>query len=352
MAHFDYQKLLIDTEMSVFEAMGRLDEAGQRILFLAPGGRLTGVLADSDVRRYILRGGDLNGPVANAANHKPKTLPVEHRAQAQDFLRRHAIDALPLVDADGLVQDIVLANTQGLIPATQALDLPVVIMAGGLGTRLYPYTKILPKPLIPVGDSPILELVIGRFHRFGCRRFILLVNYKKNMIKSYFSEIERDYELEYVEEDQPLGTGGGLHLLKGQLDTPFFLTNCDVLIDADYADILKQHRKAGNEITMVCAMKHYTIPYGVVELDDTGGLKNIQEKPAMNFMTNTGMYLVQPSVLNHIEPGKSQGFPDIIAARMAAGGRTGVYPVSDGSWMDMGQLEELEDVRRRLQQEN
>ena len=144
----------------------------------------------------------------------------------------------------------------------------VEMMAGGLGTRLYPYTKILPKPLIPVGEQPIAELIIDRFRGFGCHRFTMVVNYKKGMIKSYFGDLEKDYTLDFVDETQFMGTGGGLCLLKGKVDSPFFFTNCDTLLDLDFGDLYEKHHERGNLITMVCALKHYTVPYGVVELGE------------------------------------------------------------------------------------
>ena len=153
-----------------------------------------------------------------------------------------------------------------------------------------------------------------------------------------------------MDEDEPLGTGGGLGLLKGKIDETFLLTNCDILIDADYADMVKLHKRQGNAVTIVCAMKHFTIPYGVVEMEEGGSLRGFAEKPEMNYLTNTGMYLVEPDVVEHIEDGVRQGFPDIIEQCRGRGGRIGIYPVSEGSWMDMGQLEELEKMRRRMEE--
>lgn len=343
------EELIIDGKMSTLDAMRRLEETGRRILFIAPGGKLEAVLTDSDVRKFILKGGDLARPAAEVANHHPKSLPVESRSAAREYLQTHSIEALPLLSKSGAIVDIVFLNElDGAVRSGPMLEVPVVVMAGGLGTRLYPYTKILPKPLIPVGEVPIIELVIQKFTAFGCRDFTVIVNYKKNMIKSYFSELELDYSLSWVDEDTPLGTGGGLCLLKGKMQGPFFLTNCDILIDADYSDIHAFHQKSGNAITMVCAMKQFTIPYGVIELDAAGGLAAISEKPQMNYLTNTGMYLVEPAVVEAMEDGLAQGFTDVIAKCKAAGGRIGVYPVGEGSWMDMGQLEELEAMRRKF----
>lgn len=341
--------LIIGEEMPVLQAMQRLDETGRRILFIAPGGRLAAVLTDSDVRKYILRGGDLAGPVRDMANYSPKSLLVEQRGGAKEFLLKNSIDAVPLLDKQGGMVDIVFMNDVDDVATRKQLTLPVVIMAGGLGTRLYPYTKILPKPLIPVGETPIIELIIDNFHDYGCSDFTLIVNHKRNMIKSYFADTPKEYALHFVDEEEPLGTGGGLSLIKDSMKETFFFTNCDTLINADYADVVQYHEKQGNAVTMVCAMKHFTIPYGVVELDGAGAYSRIAEKPEYNLMTNTGMYLVEPEVLGYVQDGVRQGFPDIVDKCCAAGLRVGVYPISEGSWMDMGQLEELEEMRRRME---
>ena len=345
------EDLFITGEMPAIQAMQKLDETGRRILFVAPEGLLQGVLTDSDIRKFILRGGDLSRPVSEVANYRPKSLPLDQQHTAQEFLAHNFIDAVPLVNAQGYIEEVVFqGDFSAGTGAKPALDMPVVVMAGGLGTRLYPYTKILPKPLIPIGEVPIVELVLQKFGGFGCNRSFLVVNYRKNMIKSYFADLNGGYDITWVEEEEPLGTGGGLCLLKGQVQETFFLTNCDILIDADYADIAAFHKKNGNCITMVCAMKQYTIPYGVVELTPQGNFASISEKPQMNFLTNTGMYVVEPEVLAQIEDGKRQGFPDIIEGCRALGGKVGVYPVGDACWMDMGQMEELDEMRRRFEQ--
>ncbi len=344
------EELIVDGALPAIDAMRRLSETGRRIVFIAPGRVLKAVLTDSDVRKFILRGGNLASPVSAVANHSPKWLPVEERARAREVMNRHSIEALPLLDKAGRIADIVFVQDLGGVHIQKSLDMPVVIMAGGLGTRLYPYTRILPKPLIPVGEVPIVERVMDKFAAFGCTRFTLVVNYRKNMIKSYFADSGAAYTIDYAEETEPLGTGGGLCLLKGRMNGTFFLTNCDILIDADYADIAAFHQKQQNDITMVCATKQYVLPYGVVELDESGGFAGLSEKPRMNFLTNAGMYVVQPGVVEHTPDGVNQGFTDIIAQCRARGGRVGVYPVSENSWMDMGQMEELDEMRRKLEQ--
>ncbi|MCI6740632.1 MAG: NTP transferase domain-containing protein [Bacteroidales bacterium] len=342
------EEFCIGEDLTVLEAMKKLDETGQRILFVAPEGVLKGVVTDGDIRKFILRGGQLEDAASQAYNYHPISLPLARRGEAKRVLEEKGIDALPILDTRGRIADIVFAT--GLdVDNRKRAGLPVVIMAGGLGTRLYPYTKILPKPLIPVGEVPILEHIINRFHEFGCQDFHLVVNYKKNMIKSYFNDLDKSYQVHYVDEEEPLGTGGGLCLLKGKIDSTFFLSNCDILLDADFGDIYEYHKKMGNLITMVCAFKHFTVPYGVIELGEGGEIRQMREKPEMNFLTNTGVYVVEPRVVEELEDGKKQGFTDIIDKYRAAGQRVGVYPISENSWMDMGQIEELEAMRRKLE---
>ncbi len=345
-------ELILQEDCSVLKAMEQLDKAGQRILFYAPQQMLCAVLTDGDIRRHLLRGGSLEVPVSTVANPNPKSLPIEKHTDARGFMQEEDVHAVPLLDKDGRIADIVFAHEdKGFVPCA-SLDAPVVVMAGGQGTRLYPYTKILPKPLIPVGEVPILELLMERFYRCGCRDFSLIVNYKKNMIKSYFADIEKDWNLHFADEEQPLGTGGGLCLLKEHLQETFFFTNCDILIDADYAEMLRIHKKENNAVTMVCAAKRFVVPYGVVEADEDGLFRCMREKPQMNYLTNTGLYIVEPSVVQQMEDGKKQGFPDVIEQCRLRGERVGVYPVPESSWMDMGQLEELENMRRHLEEKH
>lgn len=342
------EQLCITEQATVLETLKKLDETGQRILFVLRDEQLAAAVTDGDIRKFILKGGALQALISDAANYSPKSLPVERRGEARAVMQQYGIDALPLLDKKGRIADLVFAT--GLnIDNRKVAGIPVVIMAGGLGTRLYPYTKILPKPLIPVGELPIAEMIINRFKDFGCTDFRMVVNYKKNMIKSYFNDLDKDYSVSYVDEEKFMGTGGGLCLLKGQMDSTFFFSNCDTLIDADYGDIYEYHRSQGNLITMICAFKHYKVPYGVVELDDSGCIANMKEKPELNFLTNTGVYVVEPQVVEEMPQNEFIGFPDVIDRYRKAGKKVGVYPIGEASWMDMGQLEELEKMRRKLE---
>ncbi len=248
---------------------------------------------------------------------------------------------------DGKITDILFADEKQNMHYPQ-LNLPVVIMAGGKGTRLEPYTRILPKPLIPIGELPIIEHIMQQFVKYGCNEFHIIVNHKKQLIKSYFAENERRYDVHWYDEEKPLGTGGGLSMLNGKINGTFFLTNCDILLQSDYEDILSFHRKYNNTITMVCAYKNIVIPYGVIDTGTNGEILAMREKPELAFQTNTGMYLVESDVLSDIKVGVPVGFPDIIEVQKQKGCRVAAYPVSENDWLDMGQLTELEKMRERL----
>ena len=329
------------------DALEQLDKTGRQILFVLKGSVLTGTLTDGDVRRHLLGGGTLEDTVDTAVHRRPRT--ASSREEARSMLRQPGVKfpAIPVLGADDTLLDIIFRE-EDAIPTLAKLALPVVIMAGGKGTRLEPYTKILPKPLIPVGDLPIIEHIMNQFMRYGCEDFHVIVNYKKQLMKAYFNESERQYQIHWYDEDKPLGTGGGLSLLKGHIHGTFFLTNCDILLQSDYEAMLRFHRESGNAVTMVAARKNLTIPYGVIEAGEGGVIEAMREKPELSFLTNTGMYIVEPEVLEDIQADVPIGFPDIMEQQRQKGRKIAVYSVDEDAWMDMGQMEELEKMRKRL----
>lgn len=342
----DVKDFLIDENATMIEAMELLDKVAKKVLFVVRVGRFVAAITDGDIRRWILRKGNLEAQVKDIANYNPKYIYEKDKMSAKEFMCNNAIEALPILNNENDIVSVVLWNDE--IKRQKNLKVPVVIMAGGLGTRLYPYTKVLPKPLIPIGEVPIAELIINRFHDYGNNQYYLVVNHKKNMIKAYFNEIEKSYEINFIDEDQPLGTGGGLSLLKGRINSTFILTNCDILIEEDYEKIYDYHKKEKNLVTMVCSLKNIKIPYGVIQINDTGEIEEMKEKPKFSFFTNTGMYIVESRVIEELEDNKAIGFPDIIDKYKRAGEKIGVYPISENSWLDMGQLEEMEKMTNRL----
>ena len=343
----DVKSFLIDEKVTIIHAMERLAVVAKKVLFVIRDGEFVATVTDGDIRRWILKNGNLEAEVKDIANYSPKVLHEAEKYKAIDYMKKHSIEAVPILDENGSIVTIILWNDEQ-IEKEHNLDVPVVMMAGGLGTRLYPYTKILPKPLIPIGEIPIAEHIINRFNKYGSKDFYLIINHKKNMIKAYFNEIDKNYSVEYADEDKPLGTGGGLSLLKGKINSTFILTNCDILIEENYDKIYKFHKKEKNLITMVCSLKHIVIPYGVIDLSENGEIVSMREKPELSFLTNTGMYIVEPNVIEELKDNEAVGFPDIIEKYKSQGEKIGIFPISENSWMDMGQLDEMEIMQKRL----
>lgn len=337
--------LQIKKSTTIRDAMRKLNQTARKILFVCEGSILTGTLTDGDIRRHLLQGGSMDDAAITAANQNPRT--AKDQTEASQLLRTGEYPAVPVIGQDGRLMDIVFA-LDNPAPPLPKLNLPVVIMAGGKGTRLDPYTRIFPKPLIPVGDYPIIEHIMRQFESYDCSDFHVIVNYKKQLMKAYFNESSQHYNVTWYDEEQPLGTGGGLYLLKGTMKGTFFFTNCDILLRSDYADMLKFHRSHSNAVTMIGAYKTLTIPYGVVDIGNDGIIEAIREKPELSFLTNTGMYIVEPQVLDDIPDNTAISFPEIIEMQRRNGNKVAVYPVTEEEWMDMGQLTELEDMRQRL----
>lgn len=341
----DHRKYLIGKETKIKAAMKKIDSLKPKILFVAEDGKLVGALTDGDIRRYLLSGGNVEDAVEKACNKKLKKV-AHSKEEAITMLDKNYI-AIPIIDSKKKILDI-YTGKQVSKASRKKIDVPIVINAGGKGTRLDPFTKILPKPLIPVGDLPIIEHIMRRYEDAGAQQFHIIVNYKKELIKSYFKEIEKEYRITWTDETEPLGTGGGLSLLKNKIRDTFFFICCDSLILADYSEILAFHKKNHNDITMICAKKHITIPYGIVNKDDKDVLESIEEKPEYSFLTNTAMYIVEASVLKDLKKNEKIDFPDVIKMEKEKGRKIGIYTVEEDKWLDMGQMSELEKMRIRL----
>ncbi len=337
-------KLIGNSSISIVEAMRRIDDNGKGILILVNAeGVLQGTLTDGDIRRFLLGRGKLESKCLEAANLQPRY--ARSFDEAANLYHQKNYIAIPVVDDRKVVIDVYVGIKK---EHYVDLNLPVVINAGGKGTRLDPYTRVLPKPLIPIGDIPIIEHIMDLFSRFGCTEFHVIVNYKRQLLKAYFAENEKHYNITWYDEEKPLGTGGGLSLLNGKLDRTFFFTSCDTLIQSDYENMVKFHRENRDLVTMICAHKNLTIPYGVVEIGEHGKIERFVEKPLMSFLTNTGFYLVEPEVLTWFEAGVSIGFPEVVEKLRHHHKNVAAFPISESNWMDMGQLPELEKMRIRL----
>jgi len=344
--------ITVSLNTTIREAMEAMGKTSEKVLLVIDNEQtLLGTLSDGDIRRYILGGGDLSGTIQGAYQTDPIfVLQNEYDPdQVKQLLTKNRISLIPIVDKDRKIADFVTWETifgNNRETEKQKLDIPVVIMAGGKGARLEPFTKVLPKPLIPVGDKTVVDHIIDNFRAYGISSFYMTIHHMSKIIRAYFEERNPDYSLEFAEEDEPRGTAGSLRLLIDKLKTPFFLSNCDIVIEADYADLYQFHVENGHEITLVASAKQFNIPYGICELNGGGSLSRIQEKPEFSFLANTGLYVLNPSVLNLIPENQLFHITHLIDKVREKGGSIGVYPVSERAWIDVGQWAEY---RKALQ---
>lgn len=342
----------INKSNTVVEALQKIDLNSKQILFVVDSNRkLEGIITDGDIRRWLLKTGELQGTVSEFMNTAPKVIYRKDVKSAVKFMKNAKITALPVITSKGIVSDIIFRDDIDNIEENSCgklNDVSVVIMAGGRGTRLYPYTKILPKPLIPIGDIPIMERIISKFRDANVKVFYATVNYRKGMIKSYFNDMTKDYTINYVEEDKPLGTAGSLKLLPKRFDKPFIVTNCDILIHADYNDIYKYHMDSGNELTIVSALKNIVVPYGVIHSSENGAVESMEEKPKLSYFVNTGMYILNPNLVDDIPKDEFFHMTHLADKLMKEGRRVGMYPISEDSFLDMGEFEEMHRMEEKL----
>lgn len=341
---------IADKTYSLKETMRVIDTNGAGFAAVCEGRHFFGIVTDGDIRRYLLAGGSIEENICSVTNRDPYYVDEDNQHMAVSLMLRRELTAMPVVNAGHELVDLILNRPKGSGREKEALGLPLVIMAGGKGTRLQPYTDILPKPLIPIDGITITEQIMNRFSAYGCNEVYVIVNYMKDFIRAYFREKNVSQSIHFVEEAQFLGTGGGLKYVKEQMTDTFFVSNCDVLIDCDYASILAEHRKQGNILTMVCAKKNLVIPYGTIEIGEGQQIRSMKEKPELVYNINTGVYVIEPGLLEMIPENGAVHMTELIALAMEQGKRVGTYVIDEKQWMDMGQLEELGRMKVKLEQ--
>ena len=339
------EKFLVRRDITVKEAMRNMNDIGEKTLFVVDDDRkLLGSLTDGDIRRWILKEGDLNEKVENVFNRDSISISHGYNIdQAKDVMIHNRIEHIPVVGKKNEVMEVlvwedIFGEKNNVHKAR--LDVPAVIMAGGKGTRLDPFTRILPKPLIPIGEKAIIDIILEKFVDNGIEKFFMTINHKSKMIKSYFEERTQKYDITYLEEDVPLGTIGGVRLAKEKLEGTVIVSNCDIIINYDYEEILDFHKENGNDITMVGSFRHFVIPYGICEIGKGGELDAIREKPEYDFLVNTGMSILEKKTLEFIPENKSFDITDLVGEVKSRGGKVGVFPINEKSWIDIGQWDE------------
>lgn len=346
----DINKYKVKSNSNIKQAIRQLDIGGLGFCVVVDSAdKVIGVVTDGDFRRSILNGTDLEGNVLQITNRRYKYLTAGYsKTDAVNlFIMEKNIEHLPILENGCLVEVITekdLVSKGDMNGRKKKLDNQVVIMAGGLGTRLDPLTVILPKALIPIGDKAMIELIMDKYREYGMSDFVISVNYKAKMIKAYFEEGKGGYNINYIEEEKPLGTAGALRYLKNRAEKPFFVSNCDIIINDNYADIYDFHINGEFALTLVASLHYQTIPYGVCEIDNRGALKRIIEKPESNFLVNTGMYVLNPDILELIPENTYYNMTDLITDLQNQNRKIGVYPVSEKSWIDVGQWEQYRNA--------
>lgn len=344
-------KFVANQKFTLVEAMRLIDNNSKGIIFIIDDNeKLVGSLTDGDIRRWIIRTGELDSYVSSAMNKNPKKIFEKDRENAVLFMKKDGLYAVPVTNSEAKIVDIIFSDhiEKNTVNSNALEKTPVIIMAGGKGTRLYPFTKILPKPLIPIGDIPIIERIINRFNNYGAKDFYLTVNYKKEMIKAYFGENTHDYNITYVEEDKPLGTAGSIRLITKKFDTSVIITNCDVLIEADYENIMQYHRDFGNAVTIISSLRNTVIPYGVLHPSENGTVVSMEEKPQLSCFINTGMYVLEPQFIEKIPSDSFYHMPQLAEQLIKEGAKVGMYPVSEDSFLDMGEFEEMKKMENKI----
>ena len=331
----------IPPEISIAEAIARLDKAGTGALLLCTDGVLCGLLTDGDIRRAILVGKSLDEPCSTIASKRPVV--AAHSISMSEALRlmnESDINHLPVVDGENRVVEFLLRKD--LVTDAQ-LDLPAVVMAGGYGRRLMPLTERVPKPMLPVGNRPLLELIIEQLRRAGIHDVNLTTHYLPESISNHFGT-GKDFgvNLHYVKEDNPMGTAGGLKLLK-RPENAFLVINGDILTGVPFQEMLTYHRKHHAVLTVGVRKYDMQVPFGVVDCEDVR-ITGIQEKPLVNFFINAGTYLLEPSACDYIPDGRPFDMTDLIQALLDAGKTVVGFPIME-YWIDVGRHEDYQKAQ-------
>ena len=334
---------------SIRETVKKMDVENKNSLVVIDNkNKVQGIFSDGDFRRAVFKGLDISNEISLVINKKFKYLVKGYsKNEAREiFIRNSFIQEVPILDKNFelikiIKRDDVLNNEELSLEKFNLKDVPVVIMAGGKGTRLDPFTRILPKPLFPLGNKPIISKILDSFNKFNVNNFYISINDKGKMIKAYFKEYNLPYKIDFIEEDKKLGTAGSLQMLKDKIKSTFFVSNCDVLIHCHYPSIIEFHKKNNHDLTLVTSMRNYLIPYGVCNIDKSGQLIKMTEKPEYDFLVNTGLYVLEPKLIKLIPENKSFDMSELINELNKKNMKIGVFPVSEKSWIDVGQWKDF-----------
>lgn len=342
--------IIIDKEYTLLECYRLLNDTGERILVCLEDGRLMGIIMDSDLRRGILSGIKLEDKIASVINPHPVVATSDMSKHAiLVLMKEKSVDPVPVVDKEGNFVDLYRMNE-----LLRLIDLPnsAVIMAGGLGRRLMPLTKSMPKPLLKIGGKPIIEHVIRHIADYGIESFYITVNYKSEMIKKYLKDGKHmGARITYLEEKKQLGTVGAIGLLKNHtIEFPFIVMNGDILTRINFHKLLEEHKNSGSPLTVCLTMYHYDVPYGVVDVRD-GKVMGISEKPEYDFFINAGIYCMSPELIEFIPSDSYYDINMLIDLLLSKDIPVGTFPIEE-YWRDIGSIKDFYGARSDFQNGN
>ena len=339
------KSIIVDTSNTIIQTMKLMDERRTKSLLVFNKDHFVGMITNGDLQRAIIANKPFDATIGSIVDNTNKK--YAHTDDDEELIKSWMLEVraemMPVIDSRGKLVKVLFWNELFNEPQKdnrKNINLPVVIMAGGKGTRLKPITNVIPKPLVPIGNKTILETILDQFEEIGCKNFYMSVNYKADIMRYYLGQLEHQYNIEFFQEDKPLGTIGSVSLLKGKITTPFFVSNCDILIDQDYRDVYEYHLNNHNDLTIVTAVKSFKIPYGVIETGDDGLMTGLQEKPDITYMINTGVYLLNAECIDEIPEGEFFHITHLMEKIKQRGGRVGCFPVSEHAWKDMGEWPE------------
>jgi dTDP-glucose pyrophosphorylase len=338
-----WQRAMLPVGSTIRQAIANLDQAAVKIvLVVSASGLLEGTISDGDIRRSLLKGLDLGSPIINMIHRNALVVsPGMTRETVMKLMVANKIQQIPVVDEQRRVVGLHLWDQ---IATPQTLPNMMVIMAGGKGTRLRPHTEHCPKPMLPVGDKPMLEHIIDRAMSQGFNHFMLAIHYLGHMVEDYFGDGSKiNARIEYIREEAPLGTAGALGLLTRQPDAPFVVTNGDVLTEINYVDLLDFHIRQQTAATMAVRTHEWQHPFGVVQ---TKGLDIVgfEEKPINRTHINAGVYVLAPAALNELSANEHCDMPKLFERLQVNGKRTVAYPMHE-PWLDVGRMEDFQRAK-------
>ncbi len=304
--------------------------------------KLIGTLTDGDVRRAILNGAEFDDRIFKFVNKKPYYLKYKKKKNFQiSRIAKRDYKIIPVIDNSRVLKDVITPEDNKIFKkyfnkkGIQLKNISTVIMAGGLGKRLLPHTSVIPKPLLPIRGKSMIENVISTFKSYNLNKFYITINYKSELLKSYFSNFDKKYNIKLVQEKFSMGTAGSLRLIKDKLKNSFFVINCDSLIFCDFISLYQYHEDNKFALTVVVSKKKNQIPYGVCKTNKKGQLLNIDEKPKVDFLANTGFYVIHPKVLNLISKSKPLDMNELIEKLFKKKLKVGVFPINENEWQDL-----------------